>query len=192
MTPPLASLGALTLDPFTASGIRELYVIRNHPTVRPFMARSGVIAYRQHAAWAREKLVGATDIALWLVRPAPGARAIGFTQLRFNAARDTGEIGVIFREPETHRLPAALSTAITLHLLFTHFGCGRVDSYVIPGHEAAIAYNQAWGTRIVETDKPGMVKLSMSREECFANANYRKVMARVSRRLVVAGAGVAA
>lgn len=180
-----ASLGPLTLDPFTASGIRELYAIRNHPTVRPFMANPEPIAYRSHAEWARERLVGSSDLLLWLVRPAPGRRAIGFTQLRLDAARDTGEIGVIFREPERHRLPAALATAITLHLLFERLGCGRVDSYVIPGHEAAIAYNRAWGTAIVESDKPGMVKLSMSREECLANANYRKVMSRVARRLVV-------
>ncbi len=180
-----ASLGALTLDPFTEAGIRELYAIRNHPTVRPFMSNPEPIPYKGHAAWARAKLIGSQDLHLWLVRPAPDARAIGFTQLRLNAARDAGEIGVVFREPESHRMPAALATAITLHLLFDRLACGRVDSYVIPGHDAAIQYNRAWGTSIVESDKPGMVKLSMSRDECFANANYRKVMTRVSKRLVV-------
>jgi len=180
-----ASLGPLTLDPFSARGIRELYAIRNHPTVRPFMANPELIPYRRHAAWAREKLLGSQELHLWLVRPAPGARAIGFTQLRLSAARDTCEIGVVFREPESHRMPAGLATAITLHLACDRFACGRIDSYVIPDHRAALQYNQAWGLAVVESDKPGMVKLSMSRAACLANENYRRVMSRVSKRLVV-------
>jgi RimJ/RimL family protein N-acetyltransferase len=180
-----ARLGALALDPFTEAGIRELYAIRNHPTVRPFMANPELIPYRKHAAWAREKLPGSQDLLLWLVRPSPGSRAIGFTQLRLNAARDASEIGVVFREPETHRIPAGFATAITLHLACDRLACSRIDSYVIPDHRAAIQYNQAWGLTIVESDKPGMVKLSMSREACLANENYRKVMSRVIKRLVV-------
>lgn len=180
-----ARLGALALDPFSEAGTRELYAIRNHPTVRPFMAHPELIPYKRHAAWVRDRLLGSQDLHLWLVRPAPGSRAIGFTQLRMNAARDVCEIGAIFREPESHRMPAGFATAITVHLAFDRFACRRIDSYVIPDHRAAIQYNQAWGMSIVESDKPGMVKLSMSREVCLANENYRKVMSRVIKRLVV-------
>jgi hypothetical protein len=177
--------GHLTLDPFTAgpAPARELYAVRNHPTVRPFMADPALIPYRAHLAWTRAHLVGSPALHLWLVRPAPGVRAIGFTQLKI--AGDTAEIGVMFREPETHRLPAALTTAITLHLAYTVLECAYTTSYVIPTHRHAIDFNLAWGASIVDSDKPPMVLLKMHRDACFANANFRRIMTRLGKRLVI-------
>jgi RimJ/RimL family protein N-acetyltransferase len=183
MTRLRIQLGRLLLDPFTLMAARDLYAIRNHPSVRKFMSNSTLISYASHRAWLRSHLVDAPDLHLWLVRPQPKARAIGFTQLRLNAAQDIAEIGVMFKEPQQHRLPAALSTAVTLHLAFARFHYTWVTSYVIPSHQHAIAFNQAWGASIVESDKSGMVLLKLHRDACFANDNYHKIMMRLGDRL---------
>src|SRR5262249_55610966 len=106
-------IGRLVLAPFEAKATRELYAVRYHPTVREFMSNPSLTPYRSHVAWTREHLMGSTDLHLWLVRPKDSARAVGFTQLKLNEARDTAEIGVMFREPGKHQLAAALSTAVT-------------------------------------------------------------------------------
>ncbi len=178
-------MGRLVLDPFDAKGTRELYAVRYHPTVREFMSNSALIPYRSHVEWTRTNLIGSLQLYLWLVRPSDSGRAIGFTQLKLNEARDTAEIGVMFREPARHQVTAALSTAVTLTLAYTKLGCPWVTSYVIPAHQHAIDFNVAWGASIVDSDKPGMVQLKLHRDVCTSNENYRRVMSRLSDRLTI-------
>ena len=171
--------GRWVLEPFAAPATRELYAIRNHPTVRPFMANPALIPYRSHITWTRQHLLQNSGLHLWMVRPVAKRRAIGFTQLRMIAGGATAEIGVMFREPEKHRLTAGLATALSLQLAFEHFHCTWVISYVIPSHRQAIDFNLAWGASVVESDKPGMVMLKLHRETCAANPNYLRVLERV-------------
>ena len=178
-------IGRLALDPFDSKSSRELYAVRYHPTVRDFMANPALIPYPSHVAWTRANLLGSSNLHLWLVRPHEGARATGFTQLKINAAGDTAEIGVMFREAAKHQVSAVLATAVTLHLAYKQFDCPWVISYVIPAHQHAIDFNVAWGASIVDSDKAGMVQLRLHRDVCTSNQNYRRVMARLRDRLSI-------
>lgn len=177
--------GRLLLDPYTAADSRDLYAVRFHPTVRQFMTNPSLIAYQAHKEWSLQNLVHAPDMHLWLVRPAAGVRAIGLTQLKFNARGDNAEIGVMFREPEKHRLASVLSSAITLHLAFNHFSCEWVTSYVVPTAQHAIDYNLGGGFLIHESDRPGMVCLKLHRDIYLTNEINRRVKARVTPRLKI-------
>ena len=181
----IAHDGRLILDPYTSADSRDLYAVRFHPTVRKFMTNPSLISYQSHKDWSWQNLVHAPDMHLWLVRPAPGVRAIGLTQLKLNAAGDNAEIGVMFREPEKHPLASVLSSAITLHLAFTHFSCEWVTSYVVPTAQHAIDYNLGGGFSIHESDRPGMVCLKMHRDVYMTNEINRRVKARIISRLKI-------
>lgn len=181
----LVQSGHLVLDPYTAGDSRDLYAVRFHPTVRKFMTNPSRIPYRAHKDWARQNLVQAPDMHLWLVRPTPGARAMGLTQLKLNAAGDNAEIGVMFREPEKHQLASVLSSAITLHLAFIHFSCEWVTSYVVPTAQHAIDYNLGGGFSIHESDHAEMVCLKLHRDVYLSNEINRRVKARIMPRLKI-------
>jgi hypothetical protein len=142
------------------------------------MARQELIPYRSHLAWVKENLVGDGGLVLLLVRKRPSQRAVGFTQLRVQG--EVGEIGVMFREPERHRIAAAVATAATLHLGFCWLGLSEVVSYVVPSYEAAAQFNRAWGGVDVPSDRAGLIKLALARERCLSNPNYLRVMGRVT------------
>ena len=171
------SIGQLELRQFGIEDARELYCIRNHESVRRFMARPELIPYPSHLAWVKQHLVGAGGLVLLLVRKKPSRRAVGFTQLRVEG--EVGEIGVMFREPERHRIAAAVATAATLHLGFCWLGLSEVVSYVVPSYEAAAQFNRAWGGVDVPSDRAGLIKLALARERCLSNPNYLRVMGRV-------------
>ena len=175
----------LVLDPYTAGDSRDLYAVRFHPTVRKFMTNPSSIPDRAHKDWARQNLVQAQNMHLWLVRLAPGTRAMGLTQLKLNAAGDNAEIGVMFREPEKHQLSSVLSSAITLHLAFIHFSCEWVTSYVVPTAQHAIDYNLGGGFSIHESDRPEMVCLKLHRDVYLSNEINRRVKARIIPRLKI-------
>ncbi len=176
-----ASLGNLRLDPVTSADARELYRVRMHPSVRQFMSNPVLIPFSSHRAWFGKHLSNPDGLQIWLIRTAPGSRAIGLSQLRTRS--DTSEIGVMLREPKHHRLNAALVTATTLYLAYLHVPW--VISYVIPEHKDAIEFNLAWGASIVPSDKAGLVKLQLHRDVCRANNNFARIFARVEKRLVI-------
>jgi len=175
------TIGQIELRQFRMEDARELYCIRNHESVRRFMARPELIPYRSHLAWVKQHLIPDGELLLFLVRDNRGSRAAGFTQLRLRGG--VGEIGVMFREPQRRRIAAAISTAATLHLGFCRLGLGTVLSYVVPSHEAAVQFNKAWGAIEAPSDKPGMIKIVLSREDCLNNPNYLRVMERISAQM---------
>lgn len=175
----------LLLDPYTEADSRDLYAVRFHPTVRKFMTNPSCIPYRAHKDWARQNLVQAPDMHLWLVRSAPDKRAMGLTQLKLNAAGDNAEIGVMFREPEKHQFSSVLSSSITLHLAFIHFSREWVTSYVVPTAQHAIDYNLGGGFSIHESDRPEMVCLKLHRDVYLSNEINRRVKARIIPRLKI-------
>lgn len=170
--------GRLRLEPYRPADCRELYAVRYHPTVRPFMARPALASYESHRAWTRSQLVDGGLLRLWLVRHADYPRAIGFTQLRFDPSGESAEIGVMFREPARHTQGATVAGVLTAHLAFVEFGCRELRSYVVDGHPRALAFNQAFGAVKVPSDRPGLVRLRMVREVLLAHPNFLKVMAR--------------
>lgn len=178
-------IGELELMRFTPSSARELYSIRNHDSVRRYMANTKLIPYKAHTEWVRNNLIEGQNLLLFMVRPKARARAIGFTQLRIE--ENAAEIGVIFKEAQYHRLASALSTVVTLHLAFCYLNLNLVVSYVLPTHKSAISFNCSFGGRQVESDKPGMIKLQVSRDECLNNEHYVKVFNRIKGRIEVEG-----
>lgn len=171
------------LEPYAQSACRDLYAVRFHPTVRKFMSNPSRIPYRAHKDWARKNLLEAPDTHLWLVRPEPGARAIGLTQLKLNTAGDIAEMGVMFREPQKYQWASVMSSAITLHLAFIQFACNWVTSYVIPTAQHAIDYNLRGGFSIVESDRPELVCLKMRRDVYLSNQLHLRLMGRIIPRL---------
>jgi len=171
----------LELTEFVPADCRQLYGIRNHPSVRRGMLRPEPIPYHSHREWVRNHLPDNPDLLLFLVRQRGIRRAIGLTQLRLRD--DIGEIGVMFRDPEQHPLPGAYATAVTLHLAFRRLHMRRIDSYVIPGHQAAIRFNQSWGVVEVESDRPGLLKFILPAEVGLNNPAYLKIMDRIGSSL---------
>lgn len=169
--------GCLRLDPYDDAARRELYAIRFHPTVRPFMTNPALASYRSHVGWARSHL-GGERLLLWLVRPPGGGRAIGFTQLQLDADGRHAEIGVMFRDPQLHRVRAAVATAMTLAIAFRVLGCAWVRSHVAVDHAHAIGFNQAWGGHEFPSDRPGQVCLAGSGEVWMAHPRYQRLLAR--------------
>ncbi len=147
------------------------------------MTNPGLIPYKTHREWVQKHLIDGKDLLLFMVRPKTGSRAIGFTQLWIR--EDTAEIGVIFRESTRHQASSALSTVATLHLAFCHLNLAWLFSYVIPAHKAAISFNRALGAQEVASDKPGMIKLKLSRAECLGNERYARVFARIKDRIEI-------
>jgi RimJ/RimL family protein N-acetyltransferase len=173
--------GGVTLARFTADDTADLHRIRNHPTVRPFMADPRPIAWDRHVDWVRAHLLEADDLWLFMVRER--GEAVGFTLLQRLAA-DTAEIGAIFRDPDDHALVTAYAIVLTLHQAFERLGLRWLVSWVLPGHQRALGVNRAFGAWEVPSEKPGMVQFRLSREVCVAGEPYRKILARLADRLV--------
>lgn len=171
----------LELTAFVPADCRQLYGIRNHPSVRRGMLRPEPIPYRSHRDWVRGNLPDNPELLLFMVRQRGCRRAIGLTQLRLQG--DIGEIGVMFRDPQKHPLPAAYATAVTLHLAFCRLRLRRIDSYVIPGHRDAIRFNRSWGVVETESDRPGLLKFILPAEVGLNNPAYLKVMNRLTSSL---------
>jgi hypothetical protein len=177
MTQGVFQATCLRLDPYDDASRRELYAVRFHSTVRPFMANSSLIPYRRHVDWARDHL-GGKALQLWLVRPPGGGRAFGFTQLQLDPDGANAEIGVMFRDPQLHRLRAAVATAMTLAIAFRVLGYQSIRSHVAVGHAHAIGFNQGWGGRESPSARPGQVCLTASGEAWLVNPRYRRLLAR--------------
>lgn len=175
--------GSVRLRQFDAADTRELYCIRNHPTVRRFMSNPQLIPYRSHVRWVAERLLTDDNYLLFLVRLQNSRRAVGLTQLRIDG--DTAEIGAMFREPHRHQVVTVVAAVATLHLVYDHLGLKWLVSYLLPDYRAGIEFNKSFGAWEEQSDKPGMVKLRMSIQAGMQNENFRRVLNRMKGRLHV-------
>ena len=177
------TIDQVELAQFTAQDTRTLYDIRNHDSVRPFMSNSAPLEYEKHEAWTKKNLIDGRGFLLLLVRVA-GREPIGFTLLQRKSA-DTAEIGVIFREAAQHPVVPLVATVATLHLAFCHLNLAHLVSYVSPTNQRALSLNRSFGMVEIESDKPGELKMYMSREGCLTNPNYLKVFKRMKDKFIV-------
>jgi RimJ/RimL family protein N-acetyltransferase len=175
----------LELARFTAEDIQALYNIRNHDSVRLFMSHSVIIPYEAHERWARANLLDGRGLLLFMVR-LRHEEPIGFTMLK-RQSDDAAEIGVIFQEAARHPVVPLIATVATVHLAFCHLNLAWLLSYLLPTNERALALNQCFGMTEIESDKPGEMKMHVSREVVLANANYVKVYERMKTKLVITG-----
>lgn len=173
----------LELAQFTAEDSQALYNVRNHESVRLFMSHSAPLSYEAHERWVRANLIDGRDLLLFLIR-VRREEPIGFTLLRRQGA-DAAEIGVVFQEFAKHPVVPYVATVATGYFAFCHLNLNWLLSYVVPTNERALALNRSLGMTEIESDKPGEVKMHLSREACMANANYCKVFNRMKPKLVI-------
>lgn len=176
------TIGHVALSRFRPEDTDDLYRIRNHPSIRQYMANPAPLAYDAHVEWVRRNLVEGRDLVLFLVRFE--GEPVGFTLLRL-VGDGTAEIGVMFQEAAKYRIVPAYAALATLSCAFSELRVTGLISYALPAHERARALNRAFGAREVESDKPGMIKFAMSREVGLANPSYVKLMARLRDRMQV-------
>ncbi len=179
------TIDRVELAQFTPEDTRLLYDIRNHDSVRSFMSNSAPLEYEKHEAWVKKNLIDGRGFLLLLVRVA-GRGPIGFTLLQ-RKSPDTAEIGVIFREAAQHPVVPIVATVGTLHLAWCHLSLAGLVSYVSPTNERALALNRGFGMAEVESDKPGELKMYISRDVCLANRNYVRVFRRMEDKLTITG-----
>lgn len=175
----------LELEEFVPADCRELYRIRNHASVREGMLNPGLIPYLAHKAWVQKSLIAKHSLVLFMVRQKGQKRAIGFTQLLLQG--ETGEIGIMFREPEKHRVAATFSTVATIHFGLCHLGLCGITSYVIPSHNKAIRFNRSWGIIEVVSDKPGLLKFRAAADVLLNNPAYLKTFRRIETTIQISG-----
>ncbi len=173
-------IGGLELAQFTAADTQALYDVRNHQSVRSFMANAEPLAWDRHVAWVQDNLLSGGKILLMMVRV--NGEAVGFTLLKLFDA-DTGEIGVVVREAPRHRLVAAEAGAATLHLGFEVIGFARLLSYVVPSHAHALDFNRRGGGCEIDSDKPGMRAFEFRRESYADNGHCARMLARMRPRM---------
>jgi RimJ/RimL family protein N-acetyltransferase len=179
MTATIA-VGSLELRQFRAGDEADLFAVRNHESVRRFMADPRPLDYAAHLGWVRANLLEGDRIALFVVRK--HGEPVGITLLK-RTSNDTAEIGVMFREAGRHTVSATHAAVATVYYAFHHLGLAQLTSYVVQAHPRAVAINSAFGGREVESDKPGMVQFRASREDCLGNANYLRVLQRIQARM---------
>jgi len=169
----------LELAAFTPADARALFAVRNDASVRAYMADPSPLEWEAHFAWTRANLGEGSDTRLFMIRVRGTVR--GFSVLK-RVAPGVAEIGVMVREPGSHPAVAALATAATLEVAFERMACDALVSWVVPGHERALAINVAFGAHEVASTKPGMLEFRLTRGECLGNAQYRRLAARLAAR----------
>lgn len=177
------TIGSIELRQFGPEDSEDLYSVRNHESVRSYMANPRAIPWESHVAWVNDNLLPGRDILLFLVRLQ--GDAIGLSLLK-RLAPDVVEVGVMFREAKLHPVIPAQAAATTLYLAFEHFGMRETVAYALPEHKRAIALNSALGGLKVESDKPGMVCFRRNRDAVLCNPHYRRLMARIRPRMTIA------
>jgi RimJ/RimL family protein N-acetyltransferase len=176
------SIGALTLAQFQPADAQALYDIRNHTSVRAFMANTEPLQWDRHLAWVEANLLTGERLLLFMVRLADAP--LGFTLLKRLTA-DTAEVGLVLREAHRHRLIVSEAGAATVHVAFEVLGLTRLVSYVVPSHAQAIAFNTRTGGVEVPSDKPGMLQFEFQRAGYLSNRYYQRTFARIERKLSV-------
>lgn len=175
----------LELAQFTREDTPDLYHIRNHDSVRPFMSHSAPFSYEAHERWIRKNLTERSGFLIFLVRLRQEA-PIGYTLLKRHG-EDAAEVGAAFQEATKHPVVPFVATVATFHLAFCHFHLASLFSYVLPTNERALAVNRSLALTELESDKPGELKMRVTREACLANPNYIKVFNRMKSKLVISG-----
>lgn len=176
------AIGSIELRQFAAEDTEDLYRVRNHESVRSYMADPRPIPWESHVEWVNRNLIPGRDILLFLVRLK--GSAIGLTLLK-RLAPDVVEVGAIFREAKLHPVIPGQAAVAMLHLAFEHFRMRGAVSYVLPDHQRALALNRALG-REAESAKPGMVCFRCSRTTLLRNPHYRRLMVRIGPRMTIA------
>ena len=173
-------VGSLELRQFRAGDEPDLFAVRNHESVRGFMADPRPLDYAAHLAWVQANLLEGDRIVLFIVRKR--GEPVGITLLK-RISEDTAEIGVMFREAGRHTTAATHAAVATVCYAFHHLALAQLTSYVVQAHPRAVAINSAFGGREVASDKPGMVQFRATREECLGNRNYLRVLQRIQPRM---------
>jgi RimJ/RimL family protein N-acetyltransferase len=176
------TIGGAELRQFAVNDMQDLYLVRNHESVRSFMADPREIAWESHVTWVNANLIPGRDILLFLARLK--GETIGLTLLK-RLAPDRVEAGVMFREASLHPVIPAQAAVAMLYLAFEYFQVGSAVSYVLPGHRRALALNRGLGGPEVESDKPGMVCFRSSRDSVLRNRRYRALMARIGPKMTI-------
>jgi RimJ/RimL family protein N-acetyltransferase len=176
------AIGAVALARFTEADTRDLYDIRNHESVRAFMANPAPLEFEAHRRWTRAHLLASEDLLLLLVRVRGAAR--GFSLLK-RLSPDTAEVGLMLRDATRHPVIASTAAVATVYCAFELLGYASLVSWARPDHPRALSINQAFGGIEVPSQKPGMLQFQASREQCLGNANYRRVLERIRPRLRV-------
>jgi RimJ/RimL family protein N-acetyltransferase len=176
------TIGDLELAQFTPKDTRALYCIRNHISVRQFLANPQFIPYKAHVEWVRKNLVD--ERRLWLFMIRLKGKPIGFSTLK-PQGEDTAEIGLMFREANTHPVVPVYAAAATLYCAFWVLKFAWLTSYPVPTNERALAINRAFGPEEVESERAGTIKLRMNREMCERNPNFIRVFGRIKNRMTV-------
>jgi len=171
----------LELTQFTAEDTRKLYSIRYHPSVRQYMTNTALAPYKNHKSWVQKNLIQQVTQLLLIVKS--HNQAIGFSVLR-NIGEST-EIGVMFREPNKHKVVTYTTAMTTLYLAFNYFNLENLVSYVIPEHHLALAFNYSFGAWQVDSDKSGLIKLKLNRSTCLNNPVYLKMLNRIKQEIVI-------
>jgi GNAT acetyltransferase-like protein len=175
------TIGNLELARFTAEDTRALHRIRNHVSVRQHLPDTRPIPYRAHAEWVRKNLLEERRVCLFMARW--HGETVGFTSLK-NVGGDAVEIGSMFREAKKLPLVPMYSTVVTIWYAFFHLGMCWLVSYPAPTNEAALAINRCFDPWEVESDRPGTIKLCVSRQVCLASQAYQRVFGRIKDRLI--------
>lgn len=177
-------LASLEIRQFVEGDTKALHLIRNHESVRRYMADPSSVPYESHEEWVRNNLIDKKNLLLFMVRRK--GEAIGFTLLK-KVSEDTAEMGVIFKEANKYPGVIYSATVITLYIAFCCLKLSVLVSYVIPGHDRAISLNRSFGGWEIESDKPGMIRFCVSREVCLGNKNYQKGFSRIKSKLKIMG-----
>jgi RimJ/RimL family protein N-acetyltransferase len=176
------TIGDLELAQFMPKDTRALYCIRNHISVRQFLTKPDFIPYKAHVEWVRKNLID--ERRLWLFMIRLKGKAIGFSMLK-PEGEDTAEIGLMFREANTHPVVPVYAAAATLYCAFWVLKFAWLTSYPVPTNERALAINRAFGPEEVESERAGTIKLRMNREMCERNPNFIRVFGRIKNRMAV-------
>ncbi len=176
------TIGDLELAQFTPKDTRALYCIRNHGSVRQFLANPEFIPYKAHLEWVRKNLIEARLLWLFMIRLR--GKPIGFSLLR-PQGEDTAEIGMMFREANTHPVVPVYAAAAMLHCAFRVLKFTWLTSYPVATNERALAINRAFGPEEVESERAGTIKLRMNREMCERNSTFIKTFGRIKDRMKV-------
>jgi RimJ/RimL family protein N-acetyltransferase len=172
--------GGIELERFTAADTQALYEIRNHESVRAFMANPAPLAFEAHCEWTRAHLREGGDVLLFMIRVGGAPR--GFSLLK-RLSPELAEIGLMVRDPGRHAVIASIAAVATVHCAFERLAYEALVSWVVPAHDRAFSINRSFGGEEVPSAKPGMVQYRVTRAECLDNASYRKLRARLAARL---------
>lgn len=176
------TIGALELRRFGRGDVDDLYAVRNHESVRAFMADPRPLEYSAHVEWTRKNLLESDRIVLFVARKR--GEPVGLTLLK-RLSQDTAEIGVMFRDARRHRLAASEAAVATAQYGFRRVGFKFLVSYVVPGHTDAVSINRGFGGQEVPSDKPGMLQFRGTLEACMRNPAYRALLARIEPKMSI-------